>query len=244
MFKNGIIMKKIFALALSLLLTIGAALFAQKTESLRGVYLNSQGTMRSVWLMVDGYFSRTDYYTDQGYEATIGGPYTYDGKTFTFTVEYDDTGEIAVGEAISCPVSREGDSFRFDGLFDGIRLVKQPAKKQKLDGLWRITGRRQGDGGQMATIQRGDRKTIKLLVDGYFQWIAINPAEKGFYGTGGGHYTFQKGKYSEHIQFFSRDNSRAGAHLTFDGEIKKGDWHHSGLSSKGDPIYEIWSRDK
>jgi len=80
-------------------------------------------------------------------------------------------------------------------------------------------------------------------VDGHFQWIAINPAEKGFYGTGGGHYAFQNGKYSEHILFFSRDNTRVGALLTFDGEIKDSDWHHSGRSSKGDPIYEIWSRD-
>jgi hypothetical protein len=52
------------------------------------------------------------------------------------------------------------------------------------------------------------------------------------------------GKYTENILFFSRDNSRVGAQLTFDGKIEDGNWHHSGLSSKGDPIYEIWSRVK
>jgi len=235
-------MKKIFAVVLSLSLTGSSALFAQRTESLRGAYLSGEGEARSLWLVADGYFSLIDY-TDKVYKSTIGGPYTFDGETFTFTVEYADAGKIPVGEVISFPVSRDGDSFRFGGIFDGVVVAKQPAKKQDLDGLWRITGRKQGKDGQMSAIQRGDRKTIKLLVDGYFQWVAINPAEKGFYGTGGGQYAFQNGKYSEQILFFSRDSSRVGALLTFDGQIKDGAWHHSGLSSKGDPIYEIWSRD-
>lgn len=40
---------------------------------------------------------------------------------------------------------------------------------------------------------------------------------------------------------FSRYNSRVGAELSFEFAVKNGDWHHSGKSSKGDPIYEIWS---
>ena len=30
----------------------------------------------------------------------------------------------------------------------------------------------------------------------------------------------------------------------FDFEIKDGDWHHRGFSSKGDPKYEIWTQRK
>ena len=52
--------------------------------------------------------------------------------------------------------------------------------------------------------------------------------------------TFENGKYTEHIEFFSRDSSRVGASLGFDGKIENGAWHHSGLSSRGEPIYEIW----
>ena len=29
-----------------------------------------------------------------------------------------------------------------------------------------------------------------------------------------------------------------------DGQLENRAWHHSGQSSKGDPIYEIWSRVK
>jgi hypothetical protein len=63
-----------------------------------------------------------------------------------------------------------------------------------------------------------------------------------FFGTGGGQYNFKDGTYTEHIEFFSRDATRVGASLSFKAEINKGEWHHSGLSSKGEKIHEVWSR--
>ena len=46
----------------------------------------------------------------------------------------------------------------------------------------------------------------------------------------------------ENIEFFSRDDSKAGLKLEFDYEIIDGDWNHKGFSSKGDPLHEIWSQ--
>lgn len=43
------------------------------------------------------------------------------------------------------------------------------------------------------------------------------------------------------ISNFFKNNARVGATLTFDFDKQGDDWHHSGLSSAGDPIYEIWS---
>ena len=45
----------------------------------------------------------------------------------------------------------------------------------------------------------------------------------------------------ESIQYFSRDDSRVGAELDFNYEIKNKDWDHAALSSKGKPINEVWS---
>ena len=110
-----------------------------------------------------------------------------------------------------------------------------------LTGLWQITGRMQE--GKLVPIHRsGTRKTIKILSGKHFQWAAIDPGTKAFMGTGGGTYEFANGKYTEHIEFFSRDSSRVGTSLSFDGKLEKGEWHHSGLSSRGDKIYEVWSR--
>ena len=231
-------MKTFFLFLLTFFLS-SSLLLAQQTNNLQGAYLGKGGDTNVLWLLVDGYLSHI-YYTDDTYKGTTGGPYTFDGQKITLKVEYDDMTEdlSTIGQELTFPVSKDGDNLQTGG----ITLVKQAAKNQDLDGLWHITGRKQGDN-IVQIHQTGTRKTIKLLVDGYFQWMAIDPGAKTFSGTGGGHYTFIDGKYGEHILFFSRDNSRVDAHLSFDGEIKNGEWHHSGLSSKGDPIYEIWSRD-
>ena len=78
----------------------------------------------------------------------------------------------------------------------------------------------------------------------HFQWVAINTVTGEFFGTGGGTYHFNNGSYQEHIEFFSRDSTRIGMSLTFKDEVKDGVWHHSGTSTKGDPIQETWIRYK
>lgn len=221
------------------ILCIYTAAAAQSRESIQGVFIQQQGDTHSVWMFVDGYCSLTKYKAD-AYISTMGGPFSYaKGEGITVQVEYDDAESDAVGKPILFDLQHDKEGFSQKGKQEWQKLT---AKKQDLDALWRITGRVQEQ--KMSEIPRGDRKTIKILVDGYFQWIAINPATRGFYGTGGGKYSFKNGEYTENILFFSRDNSRVGAKLSFEGELKNRAWHHSGKSSKGDPIYEIWSRDK
>ena len=86
--------------------------------------------------------------------------------------------------------------------------------------------------------------TIVIRSNGRFQWIAYDIDKKGFYGTGGGVFTSEDGNYIENIEFFSRDSTRVGHSLEFAYEVKGGDWHHKGFSSKGDPKYEIWTQRK
>ena len=82
---------------------------------------------------------------------------------------------------------------------------------------------------------------MKLLSGTRFQWIAYDTETKQFKGTGGGTYTTIDGKYTEMIEFFSKDDTKVGATLPFNYSLEKGKWHHSGKSSKGASIYEIWS---
>jgi|SRR5690606_16596848 len=229
-------MKKL--ISSTVFLFIATLIMAQTSSNLKGVYTMKKDDMNIVWIFIDGYSSQITY-KDDAYVSTFGGPYAYQDGTLTIRVEYNDVDAGMIGQTESFALTANADGLREQS---GSTWKKVVAKTQDLDGLWRITGRKQGN--DLVQIhQSGTRKTIKLLVDGYFQWIAIDPGAKTFSGTGGGHYTFTGGKYSEHILFFSRDNSRVGARLSFDGELKDGAWHHSGLSSKGDPIYEIWSRD-
>ena len=82
---------------------------------------------------------------------------------------------------------------------------------------------------------------MKILSGTRFQWIAFDTEKKEFKGTGGGTYSTIDGKYSEKIEFFSRDSSRVGMELEFDYNIENGDWIHKGKTSTGNPLHEIWS---
>ncbi|MEN8789276.1 MAG: hypothetical protein ABF295_07145 [Flavobacteriaceae bacterium] len=126
-------------------------------------------------------------------------------------------------------------------LIDDLRYNKSASSKQALDGYW-LFATRGPDTGQE---RRGDdrpRKTLKVLMDGSFQWIAYHTESFKFLGTGGGSYTADDGTYSEHIEFFSRDNTRVGAKLEFQYSLEGNDWHHNGKNSRGEPMYEIWSK--
>jgi hypothetical protein len=103
-----------------------------------------------------------------------------------------------------------------------------------------MAGRVNGDQERRRDINR-PRKTMKILVEGYFQWIAYNTESFSFHGTGGGSYTASDGTYTETIDYFSRDNNKAGISLEFEYAKKGMDWHHKGSSSKGAPLHEIWT---
>jgi len=204
---------------------------------LRGSFLAKVGNKNHLWLFVDGYSSHIEFEKDT-YIRTWGGPFKLSEDGISIKVEYDDASQEAIGKEKIMQIQIKENKI----IHEGIVYQREKINDQALDGLWRITGRMNEN--KMSEITYGDRKTIKILIDGYFQWIAINPVEKGFYGTGGGKYTFKDNLYQENILFFSRDNSRVGAQLEFKGEIKDLKWHHSGNSSKGDPIYEIWTLEK
>ena len=138
-----------------------------------------------------------------------------------------------------------------NNLITGIRIGEveyipnQPNHVHEYDlhGSWLMSGIERRGEMRMRDVNR-PRKTLKMLAGGRFQWIAYDTSKKGFYGTGGGTFTAVDGKYVENIEFFSRDSNTVGKSLEFDFEIKEGDWHHKGFSSKGDPKYEIWTQRK
>jgi len=109
-----------------------------------------------------------------------------------------------------------------------------------LNGKWLMAGRMTDQGERRRDIT-GPRKTMKFLNHGYFQWIAFNTESFQFFGSGGGFYTTNEGVYTEHIEFFSRDNKSVGRVLPFQYSLKGSDWHHQGKSSKGLPMHEIWA---
>ena len=119
--------------------------------------------------------------------------------------------------------------------------IKSFGKPIDLNGKWLMAGRITDEGEKRRDISK-PRKTMKFLKNRNFQWIAFNTETFQFFGSGGGTYSAKNGIYTENIEFFSRNNNSVGKILPFNYSLKGVDWHHSGKSSKGNFIYEIWTK--
>ena len=224
-------MKQIIT-AFFLFYLLSVSVYSQNKNKLLGAWKNQE----SVITIVDGFYSYAKFdKASKTFAGTSGGPWEIENKQMVQLVEFNTFSPEKVGTTLKKNFSLNGKNLVLgDKTFTRIDNNKPGA----LAGAWLITGRKRGE--EMGEIKEGPRKTMKILSGTRFQWIAYNTATKQFMGTGGGTYTSEKGKYIENIDFFSRDNTRVGASLDFKFELKDGDWHHSGKSSKGDPIYEIW----
>ncbi|HMP94875.1 MAG TPA: hypothetical protein PKD90_18490, partial [Phnomibacter sp.] len=175
---------------------------------------------------------------DKKFLYTWGGPFKAANGKMQVKVEFDTWQKESVGQDLPADLTLTDDQLTFNKMvFKKIDDGKDP-----IAGCYRITGRMQN--GTLNEMPKRARKTLKLLTGTRFQWMAINSETGEFFGTGGGRYTFANGKYTEHIEYFSRDSTRVGAALSFDGSFDNGKWRHSGLSSRGEPIDEIWTREE
>ena len=178
-------------------------------------------------LIDNSYLVETQFVTNPAqFILTRGGFYSKEGKEISVNFEFNSNFKKDSLKKLKINWSK-----------DWGEVSEKP---KDLNGKWLMAGRVIDQGERRRDTSR-PRKTMKFLLDGYFQWTAFNTETFQFFGSGGGSYTAENGKYTEHIQYFSRDNSRVGAVLPFNYSLKGSDWHHQGYSSKGDPMHEIWT---
>lgn len=237
---RSIVSKKIFVWLICSFLSFGikAQNFIGAWE---GYHTSENGEqLKSVVIFSDAYQVISTYDSKTGkFISTNGGTWKLKGDTMTEKVEFDTNNSERVGTEVSFEVfindsimELVGSEMKFKRIDNGI--------PGKLQGAWLMSGRIRDGETQLRDTNR-PRKTMKILSGTRFQWIAYNTETKQFMGTGGGTYTTSNGEYSENIEFFSRDDAKVGTILKFNYSLVDSKWHHSGLSSKGDPIHEIWS---
>lgn len=207
-----------------------------------GAWKTQEGTIEQVLLLSDGYFMHTIYDSkNKQFLQSRGGTYEISNKNLLVKIEFDTKDKEQVGQSLRYSFALNNKKLNSDLSGKKASWALLDNGEGEISGTWRMSGRKQD--GKITYSPPRARKTLKVLTGTRFQWAAINAETKEFFGTGGGTYTFRDGKYTENIEFFSRDNSRVGASLSFDGKLIEGNWHHSGLSSTGNPIYEVWSKD-
>ena len=228
---------------LNLLLTFVLSLLTFSSEIKNTSWVNIDSDIYELRIYSDNYFTVTKYnLQSKEFISTKGGLYSLDDRYYE-VLEFNSEDSSSVGDTLyysNIKIELKNDSGKMK--IDGQKFSKNPNEDQ-LSGSWLMSGIERRGEMRMRDVNR-PRKTMKILAGNRFQWIAYDISKKGFYGTGGGTYTAEDGKYVENIEFFSRDSNTVGKSLEFNFELKDGDWHHKGFSSKGDPKYEIWTQRK
>lgn len=216
------------------------ATFAVQAQQLAGAWELKMGQSEVVILATENYLTYTMYNsTAKMFTQTWGGPYKFNSSGAMVNVEFNsmNTGEVGTEKEIKMRII--GDELLKISRLNFKRVDNND--ETALAGGWQIS-QRATPTGEMKPMKPGARKTLKILTGTRFQWIAMNTETGVFSGTGGGTYTLEDGIYTEQIEFFSKDGSRVGASLSFNAEVDETDWQHSGKSSKGKPIKEVWSK--
>lgn len=220
----------------------GVSFISLAQPNITGAWQAGTDENRMVMIVADKFYSVAVYNTkDKTYTGTYGGIFKIEKGEFIYTNEFNTLNKEDIGVESRATFQLSGNSFKLGSgkiVWDFKRL--DDGKPGALAGAWLITGRVTGNG--MQTMTPGARKTMKILSGTRFQWIAYNSETKEFFGTGGGTYVTEQGKYIETIEVFSRDNNRVGAKLDFDFSLEDGNWRHSGKSSTGQPIDEVWTQ--
>lgn len=224
--------------------------FAQYNEA--GAWQLKNGDTVHTVVLTDGYLSHSVFdINNKKFYFTRGGTYQINNNKLDVTWQYDTEKTAAkispeqwLGKVTSFDIDMVNGQVYSNISGRNQQWTQTDDNNAPLAGVWRFYARKQNSNDAIKPSTLGDRRTLKILTGNRFQWAAINIKTGEFFGTGGGTYTFSNGKYTENIEFFSRNNDRVGASLTFDGKIEDGKWHHFGNSSSGEPIYEVWSRIK
>ncbi|WP_417876624.1 DUF4488 domain-containing protein [Winogradskyella sediminis] len=230
---------------IAIVLTCILVSFSSDAQSLIGAWKNTTTTaqgdqLETVVIFTEAYQVSTTYNTStREFIKSNGGSWSIMDNTITETIEFNTDNPKLVGAEVDYKVKLTTDAFQI--VESQLKFVKiDNGSPGQLQGAWLMSGRVRNGKTQLRDISR-PRKTMKILSGTRFQWIAYNTKTKQFLGTGGGTYTTKNGIYTEHIKFFSKDTSKAGISLEFNFKIENDQWIHTGFSSKGDPIHEIWN---
>jgi len=121
------------------------------------------------------------------------------------------------------------------------RIEEKASPTPLSNALWRLRAKENKDF-KMQTVFKGPFKTIKIFSGQYFQWASFNIDTHQFFGTFGGVFSKNKDKYSEKINFSSKNIKEVGTSFQYDCVLNGKDWIHAGQTSKGERTHEIWEK--
>ena len=193
-------------------------------------------------LLTEHIFSLNRYHiADKKFLGSEGGTWRKEGNDLVLTYEWSSTDTSKVGKEFKTSIRIANSELRL-GLFTHVLKKLDEGKLGALRGEWIISGNYNNNVVSKRPSPFYPRRTMKILTDNHFQWVAFNVKTKEFFGTGGGTYTTsEEGKYVETIEFFTKAASSIGKSVEFTYSFIDGDWRHKGQKSTGGPLDECWT---
>ena len=155
-----------------IILNLTIIIFTVTTYSQSDVYSYSENDIINRVIIDNNYLVMTSYKVDSNkFIKTIGGFYNKEGNRFNMSLEFNS--------------NFKNDSISKIEIEKKANWKKISLKKNDLQGKWLMAGRVRNGNEQRRNLDR-PRKTMKFLINGYFQWIAFNTETFQFSGSGGG----------------------------------------------------------
>lgn len=199
-------------------------------------------------LYSNSYFTYASYEKETGeFLEAGGGRYMYEFFNYREHYEIDSTNPERSGTTSNYKAVLEDDMLRVTNLKTGVveRWKKfDESNNFEMTTCWRIHEKQDEGDDDWRRIEYGPRKTLKMLTNNRYQVLALNSETGKFVGSSGGTWTNDGNKYTEHIQFFSKDQSNVGRSLQFSRKYEDGLWYHTGRDTKGKILMEKWLRYK
>jgi hypothetical protein len=174
------------------------------SDELTGAWMHQNNNGEHLLLFVDGYCTHSIYSkAEKKFMETRGGMYTTKDNKFTVAIEFDTSNKEQTGSSLVSDFLITGDEATMEVAGKKRIYKKLDDGSAPLSGVWHITAQMR-EGNVVPIHRTGTRKTLKILSGTRFQWTAIDTGTKEFFGTGGGTYQFENGKYTEHIEFFRK----------------------------------------
>ncbi len=198
----------------------------------------------SILIVTKDFFTIASFLTkDHHFLASSGGSYEMTDNKMSVTISYHSPDPQQVGKKhvlLAKPTSTGYKLMGRDGRVLGDWKRMDEGSPDALAGLWYATSYVNDLGDTVKTSYKV--RTIKILSDSYFQWVTFDTVSGKFLSSAGGTYTHTPSRYTENITFYSEADEKTGKDLSFQCVFEGNLWQHSGKSSDGKPLFEIWRR--
>lgn len=215
---------------------------AQPKIFLEGPWVKEEKDVKTLVLITDQLISVAVYNEkEKQFLYTWGGTYVLHNNRLQIQYEWssNDSNLVNTSSAIDFNIKRNKLSIgeTLTGLERG-----GGSQSGDLQGAWIISGNYIDGVAKKRANPYLPRRTMKLIVGNYFQWVSYNVVTKKFFDAGGGKQSHSRGEYSEEIEYFTKTATSIGKSLSYKYSIEGDDWRHSGQKFTGGLLDECWTR--